>query len=139
MAEFLVNLGLDGLAPDLSVLEGRLSDLSPALNRAGEIMHASVMENFASQGRPERWGALKPDTVKRKKNDRILFGTGKLMKSITCGASKDSLVITAEVPYAQPLQLGTGSEWLHSRPFLMFQNQDVSSIASLIETYITTG
>ena len=139
MAEFLMNLGLDGLAPGLSGLSDRLSDLSPALNRAGEAMHASVMDNFASQGRPQGWEILKPETVKRKGHDRILFETGQLMDSISCRASTDSLRITADVPYALPLQYGTASAGLPARPFLIFQDGDITMLVSMIESYIATG
>ena len=139
MAEFFMNLGLDGLAPGLSGLAGRLSDLSPALNRAGEIMHGSIAENFASQGRPERWDPLKPETVKRKGHDTILLETGRLIGSISCMASADSLRISADVPYAQPIQNGTGPAGFPARPFLVFQDGDITTIVSLIESYITTG
>ena len=139
MAEFLMNLGLDGLAPGLSGLSDRLSDLSPALDRAGEIMHASIMDNFASQGRPQGWEKLKPETVERKGHDKILFETGRLMGSISCRASADSLKITADVQYAQPLQYGAGLAGLPSRPFLIFQDGDIARIVSLIESYIATG
>ncbi len=139
MAEFLMNLGLDGLAPGLSGLADRLSNLSPALDRAGEVMHTSIMTNFASQGRPQAWEILKPETVERKGHDRILFETGRLMGSILCRASEDSLRITADVPYAQPLQHGTGSAGMPARPFLIFQDGDLNTITSLIETYIVTG
>jgi len=139
MAEFLMNLGLDGLAPGLSGLADRLSDFSPALDRVGEVMRTSIMTNFASQGRPESWEPLKPETVERKGHDRILFETGRLMSSISCKAATDNLRITAEVPYAQPLQYGTGSAGLPARMFLLFQDKDIHTIASLIETYIVTG
>lgn len=139
MAEFLMNLGLDGLAPRLSGLADRLSDLSPALDRAGEIMHASIMDNFASQGRPQGWEKLKPETVERKGRDTILLETGRLMGSISCRTSVDSLRITAGVPYAQPLQYGAGLAGLPARPFLIFQGGDITTIVSLIGSYITTG
>ena len=139
MAEFLINLGLDGLAPGLSGLADRLSDLSPALDRAGEVMHVSIMDNFASQGRPQGWEVLKPDTVKRKGHDTILFESGRLMGSISCRASVDSLRITADVPYAQPIQNGGGSIGLPARPFLIFQDGDITKIVSFIESYIATG
>lgn len=139
MAEFLMKLGLDGIAPGLSGLSGRLSDLSPALVRAGEIMHASIMDNFASQGRPQGWEKLKPETVERKGHGTILFETGRLMGSVSCRASVDSLRITADVPYALPLQYGAGSTGLSARPFLMFQNGDITTLVSLIESYIATG
>jgi len=139
MAEFLINLGLDGLAPGLSGLADRLSDLSPALDRAGEVMHVSIMDNFASQGRPQSWVTLKSETVERKGHDRILFETGRLIDSISSIASADSLRITADVPYARPLQGGAGSAGLPARPFLIFQDGDINTIASLIESYIATG
>jgi phage gpG-like protein len=102
-------------------------------------MHASIMDNVASQGRPQSWEKLKPETVERKGHDRILFETGRLMGSISCRASADSLRITADVPYAQPLQFGTGSTGLPARPFLIFQDGDINTIVSLIESYITSG
>lgn len=139
MAELVMNFAIDGLAPGLSGLADRLSDLSPALSRAGELMKVSVTENFAAQGRPQRWEALKPETVERKGHDTVLSETGRLMDSISCRASVDRLSITAGVPYAQLLQYGTGSTGLPARPFLIFQDADIQAIGSVVESYIAHG
>ncbi len=137
MPEYLINLGLDGLAPGLSGLAERLSDLSPALMRAGELVYASVMDNFASQGRPKRWDPLKPETVRRKGHGMILIDTGRLIGSITWKISRDSVTVTATVPYADQQQDGSLFSGLPARPFLIIQGEDISKVVSLFESYIT--
>lgn len=139
MAELVMNFAIDGLAPGLSGLANRLSDLSPALSRAGELVKVSVTENFAAQGRPQRWETLKPETVEKKGHDTVLNETGRLMGSISCRASVDSLSITSDAPYAKMLQYGTGLAGLPARPFLILQDADIQTIGSLVESYIVHG
>jgi len=116
------------LTDELSVLSARLADLSPALDRAGALMHESVMDNFAAQGRPEAW-------TPKKTHGPILFETGRLMSSIVFSANANSLTVTAPVPYARVQQEGTPR--IPARPFLLIQQADVAAIVKVVGGYLS--
>ncbi len=66
--EFLAVARLDGRALEASLagLSGRLTDLSPAMELAGQHMLGSAHANFDAQGRPDSWQPLAPETVRKK-------------------------------------------------------------------------
>lgn len=61
----------------------RGEDLRPYLKRAGLLMMRSFDQNFRSQGRPQRWRKLAPNTIagRRKGSSRILQDSGRLRMS----------------------------------------------------------
>jgi phage gpG-like protein len=139
MAVLSAKAGLDGSSLDsvLDELSWRLSDLSPALERAGSYMLGSVLANFSAQGRPESWQPVAPETAKRKGHSLILYDTGRLMSSIFYSVWPDTLAVSAPVPYARPQQEGGG--YLPARPFLLFQDGDVDTVKRIIEAYLSGG
>lgn len=133
MGELTVGLGLqDDRLSALDALLARLGDLSPALRGAGELVVASVRENFAAQGRPVPWPPLSPETVKRKGSDTILFDTGRLISSISYAAAGTQTSITAGAPYAEFVQEA-------GRPFMLLQDEDIQALTGLIEGYLIDG
>ena len=131
MGELTLYLSLqgDGLS-GLETLLARLGDLSPALARAGELVVSSVMQNFAAQGRPERWRPLSPATVRRKGNDTILVDSGRLIDSVGYEAGRDYARVMAGAPYAGFVQEA-------GRTFLLIQDEDIPSVRGLLEDYLT--
>lgn len=131
MPELTVILDMEGrgMEQGLDALTAKLSDLSYALGAAGRHMMGSVAANFASGGRPEKWAPLKPDTIRAKGGDAPLVRTGALSGSVNFKAGPDTLVVSADVPYAWVQQ--HGADGIPPRPFLVFQPEDVDAITSL--------
>lgn len=71
-----------------------------------EEMHASVMENFRTQGAnvPGGWPPLKPATLKQKRkkglSESILQATGMLLRSIQSSATDNSAAVHTNLRYA---------------------------------------
>ena len=111
-----------------------------------KVVIPSIDRNFVQGGRPQRWEALSPSTVKRRGGDRsrILQRSGKLRRSATAMAR---WTFTRESAYAGgawprtifygPLQhTGFGDQfgsgpWTPSRPFMMIQNEDQAKIEAV--------
>lgn len=143
MREMTLALKLQGTGFEgsLAGLYSRLTDLTPVMDKAGALMLSSVADNFASQGRPERWQGLAPSTVERKGSGAILVETGRLMSSVGFSAGPDSLLVRARAPYALVQQEGghAGARLkaeIPARPFLLFQEEDVQAIKDMVEEYL---
>ena len=101
------------------------ADFSVPLDRCGIEEMRSVGANFVAQGRPDAWQALRPMTLKRRRQNgtgaQILRDTGRLMQSVTWkvsagpGSGPDgslyeltttTLDIGTNLPYAAIQQFG---------------------------------
>jgi len=138
-AAFTLQLDPACLAP-VAGLYSRLTDLGPVMDKAGTLMLSSVAENFAAQGRPEKWSPLSLSTVRGKGQAVMLYETGFLMSSIGYAAFSDRLEVTARAPYAAFQQegghAGNNGAATPARPFLLFQHDDVGAIRDMVEKYI---
>lgn len=90
----------------------RMDDLTPANREIGEIVLASVQENFAKEGRPA-WKPLSKvtiaDRIRRNKwPGKILNRSGAygLLGSVNYRATKDSVTVGTALPYATTMQFG---------------------------------
>jgi phage gpG-like protein len=95
----------------LSRLSARMKNLKPAMSVIGETVLGSIKENFLSQGRPRRWRRLSPVTIaiRRKLNKwpgRILFRSGRLMRSVNYRPESDKVTIGTKLEYAEMHQTG---------------------------------
>lgn len=90
----------------LVLLAARGRNLRPALKEIGEHMLNSTEENFAAEGRPEKWAPLSPRTKQRKKGTKILTERQRLRRSIHYAAGSRSLTWGTNVKYAAIHQLG---------------------------------
>jgi len=117
-----------------------MPDLGPVAEEIGEHMVNSVQRNFQAGGRPETW--------KTKWNDApsFLYETGALMNSIyylTEDRGGDWMIYVSSfgVPYAGLHQFGgstpTGG-YIHPRPYLVIQDEDVPWIEERVMEEILT-
>ena len=127
--------------------------LNHALKNIGETMLLSVQDNFAKQGRPQKWAGLSMMTRRMRKavgkwgdinnplDGNILQQTGKLLHSINYRLLPDGVSIgTADV--RAPLLHGGGINEkgfkVPARPFIMFQEPiDVEKVKNIIQAEIT--
>ena len=123
----------------LDEVAARCEDMSAGLKIVGEVVQTSVQRNFESGGRPGRWKALSPKTLKYKKNGRILVDKGMaggLLGSIHYEVSNDMVLIGTDKIYAAAHQFGYPPRNLAARPFLMVQDEDRVEIIAELADYL---
>lgn len=151
-----------GVRQLLEKIRQRLGNLKPAMSVIGQIVRTSVVKNFETGGRP-RW---KPSRRAVQQGGQTLVKTGRLMRSITAKAGKDSVSIGTNVIYAAIHQLGgrTGPHVIEpkrkkalrtpyglfrrvrhpgstipARPFLAVQDEDWREIKAALNDYLTNS
>lgn len=75
------------------------------MKECGGIMHDEVDENFAKQGRPDRWRGLKPSTIRNRRRHgnwpgKILQVRGRLATSFQERSDNNSAIVGSNVAYA---------------------------------------
>jgi len=126
----------------LNSVKQRMATLSTPLKASRLLMLRSIDNNFKSSGRPITWKPLALSTLRWKMkhgySSKPLIRKGLLIKSIVGKIQGDNkLIMGTVVPYAKYHQFGTRS--IPKRPFLLFQDQDIQNINSLITGYIKDG
>jgi len=69
------------------------------------IMHDEIEENFAKQGRPDRWRGLKPSTIRNRRRKgnwpgKILQVRGRLATSFQEKSDNNNAIVGSNVKYA---------------------------------------
>ncbi len=104
----------------MSHLMQRAQNPAPILEQIGDIVISGVEENFAREGRysspgawlggGQKWRALRPSTLRRRKNKgkdaKILQDTGTLAGSIAKTVTENSVIVGTNLPYAAAHQFG---------------------------------
>ena len=146
----------------------RATNLGPALNTVGQDQLASFIKNFEVSGRPNRWAPLKASTLRMwigrykqggayrtkaggltQKGHRAMAGrkplidTGALWRSVRpdqVGARKVSWAAGGgAVNYAGIHQFGAPNKHIPARPYLVFQDEDVTRHQMTLRSYILMG
>ena len=130
----------------LKQLEETGKDMSSVMRQIAGIMADAVEENFKQQGRPDRWKALKPATIKQRmregtypKDTPILERSGQLMRSITSTSDSTTASVGTIKAYAAIQQFGgmagRGKRVrIPPRPFLALDEDDLKEIMGVITT-----
>jgi len=139
-------------------------NLRPAFDQMGEHMLGSIEENFAAQGRPERWkrlsmatiwgmvrgkkghnkrtGALKVAAQRKIVGKKILTSSGRLRRSITYRAGSKSLLVGTNLIYGAIHHFGgeagrkSARVDIPARPYLVVQEEDKAAMVDIIERHI---
>lgn len=124
----------------------RLENATPAFEIIGETVVASIDRNFEEGGRPNQWEPLSQVTILDRQREnkwpgKILIRRGKaggLQGSVSFGAQRDRVIISANKVYAAVQHFGIGvrsslatrrrSPAIPARPFMMVQPEDWTSI-----------
>jgi phage virion morphogenesis protein len=94
-----------------------------ALNDCGIQLMRSVEKNFQAGGRPVKWQAPKPSTMRQKRKTRhtkTLIDSGILKNSITKEVAGNTLTVGTTVPYAKIHQFGGDIQQAARRQTLAF-------------------
>ena len=125
----------------LTKLKAKMSDLTPVMQEAGEILHESILETFDQEGRP-KWAELKKVTLAIRERHgwtgKILniHGASGLVGSINYRADKNSVKVGARKIYARALHYGIPARNLPGRPFIDYKPDDITEIKSVINRYL---
>jgi phage gpG-like protein len=142
--------GFPELQEYLDEMADRSIDAEPFMNGfVVPLMIRSAHGTFEVEGRPAPWKVLADSTVAKRRNEdsstiKALRDTGMLWQSI--GSEADGGIsetgaafaeIGTRVEYAAYHQDGT--DRIPARPFLLFQDQDISDIAEGMADWIVDG
>lgn len=137
----------------LKAMHRRGENLQPVFDEIGKLIRESVDENFQEGGRhngnpesifggSERWEEVSEKWARRKLQlggdpDNILLLDGNLVGSLDHEASKDEVVISAGMEYAERQHHGGGG--IPARPFLVIQEEDLDEILEDLSKFIVSG
>lgn len=141
-----------GAATALDLVADRAKNMAPILDSIGRVMLDSIGKNFQQEGRPQKWAAWSPKyaewrkgisaakTVRRKQaagktghgTDMKILSLNKHLKgSITAHTQGNVLHIGTNVEYAAAHQYGWPARHIPARPFLLFQESDITRIRQI--------
>ncbi len=130
----------------LQELANKTSDLKPLMKNIAGIFASAAEDNFAEEGRPDKWQDLSKVTKKlREKKGKwpgqILQVSGQLASSVNTYYDNDSAVIGSNLEYAAIHQLGgqvgrNKKVTIPARPYLKLANDDLKEIIETVQNYI---
>lgn len=144
--------GIEQVLNRFLIIESSLENLEPAMRASGVYMLGSIERNFKAQGRPAKWQALAPSTLrgrrkgKGKGGPQILVNDGLLKGSVTTPdamqVSSGSMSIgtnkvqAARMHFGYPGGEGRGRSKTPARPFLLFQTEDADAIENIFNRHL---
>ena len=128
----------------LSGILKRIGNPGPAMKILGAIVRTSIVRNFEKGGRPEKWQALSPETLKKKKGTAILREQDGLMGSVNYKPFNDKVVISANKIYAAIHHFGgkagRGKKvTIPALPYMMVQDEDWVEMKAALGDFIVRG
>jgi phage virion morphogenesis protein len=124
----------------------RCEDMKPLMRNIAGIMADSTEQNFANEGRPDKWQELSEKTIKKRKKTghwpgKILQVEGQLAASISTQYDRESAVIGSNLAYARIHQLGgqagkNKSVEIPARPYLNLSESEFEEIIYSVQKYI---
>lgn len=128
----------------LQELANKTSDLKPLMKNIAGIFASAAEDNFAEEGRPDKWIDLSEVTKKQRKKigkspGQILQVTGQLASSVNTYYDEDSAIIESNLAYAAIHQLGgqagkNKKVTILARPYLKLTDDDLEEIIKYIKT-----
>ena len=132
----------------LQEIAKKSSNLRPLMKNIAGIFASATEDNFAEEGRPDKWIDLSEVTKKQRKKigkypGQILQVTGQLASSVNTYYDEDSAIIGSNLAYAAIHQLGgqagkNKKVTIPARPYLKVTDDDLKEIMESVETYIQT-
>src|SRR5574344_722485 len=124
----------------------KCENLKPLMKNIAGIMADSTEENFAQEGRPEKWQELAESTIKKRTKTghypgKILQVAGQLATSIPTYYDNESAIIGSNLAYAAIHQLGGQAgkgkkTTIPARPYLNLNNHNFNQIIQVIKQEI---
>lgn len=122
-------------------------DLRPLMKNIAGIFADSTEDNFAEEGRPDKWVELSEVTKNLRKEinkypGQILQVTGQLASSVNTYYDNDSAIIGSNLAYAAIHQLGGDAGRnrkvkIPARPYINLVEDDYDEILHEIEEHLT--
>ena len=147
MANNPIEIKIDNQEVNQRLLElaHRGENLRPLMKNIAGVFAYSTEENFANEGRPDKWLDLSERTKKHRKKSghwpgQILQVSGQLASSISTYYDDESAIIGSNLDYAAIHQLGgqTGKNnavSILARPYLNLTNEDFEEVKLSIDKY----
>ena len=137
----------DDLTKALNKLSKRSSDLTSVMEDISILMQYSVEENFAEEGRPEKWSDLAEITMSQRAKQgkwpgKILqVSQAGLAASISTVSDSESAAIGSNKDYAAIHQFGgmagrNKKVKIPARPYIEFPEEDLEEIIETIYDYL---
>jgi phage gpG-like protein len=152
----------DDLADEFAQAGDRAGDPAPALDAFVNVMQASILANFAAEGRPAAWEPTRfplPGHVATLHNEGTLIASAKALRDgndviLTAGGNGQPPAKAPALQYGAQLhnkrRMGTGRfvtrrSWkntyryggsLPPRPYLLFQQDDLDFFGDKLPSYI---
>ena len=128
----------------LSGILKRIGNPGPAMKILGAIARTSIVRNFEKGGRPTKWTALSPETLKTKKGTAILRETDGLKEAVNYKPFNDKVVVSADKVYAAIHHFGGKAGrgrkvTIPARPYMMVQDEDWVEMKAALNEYIIRG
>ena len=148
MANNPIEIKIDNQEVNQRLLElaQRGENLRPLMKNIAGIFAYSTEENFANEGRPDKWLDLSERTKKQRKKTghwpgQILQVSGQLASSISTYYDGESAIIGSNLDYAAIHQLGgqagkNNSVSIPERPYLKLVDEDFENILEVIKNFI---
>ena len=124
-------------------------DLRPLMKNIAGIFASSTEDNFAEEGRPDKWVDLSEVTKNLRKEINkypgpILQVTGQLATSVNTHYDNDSAVIGSNLAHAAIHQLGGDAGRnrkvkIPARPYLKLTDEDYAEIFDKVEKHLNTN
>ena len=122
-------------------------DLRPLMKNIAGIFADSTEDNFAEEGRPDKWVELSEVTKNLRKEinkypGQILQVTGQLASSVNTYYDNDSAIIGSNLAYAAIHQLGgqagrNKKVTIPARPYIKLVEDDYDEIMHEIEEHLS--
>ena len=122
-------------------------NLRPLMKNIAGVLAYSTEENFANEGRPDKWLDLSERTKKQRKKTghwpgQILQVSGQLASSINTYYDDESAVIGSNLDYAAIHQLGgqagkNKSVSIPARPYLLLTDENLEEILEATEGFFS--
>ena len=148
MANNPIEIKIDNQEVNQRLLElaQRGENLRPLMKNIAGVFAYPTEENFANEGRPDKWLDLSERTKKQRKKTghwpgQILQVTGQLASSINTYYDDESAIIGSNLDYAAIHQLGgqTGKNKavsIPARPYLKLSDDDFVEILDISTSFL---
>ena len=130
----------------LQEIAKKSSNLRPLMKNIAGIFASATEDNFAEEGRPDKWIDLSEVTKKQRKKigkypGQILQVTGQLASSVNTYYDDDSAIIGSNLAYAAIHQLGgkagrNKKVSIPKRPYLKLTNYNIEELIINIKKYL---
>ena len=130
----------------LQEIAKKSSNLRPLMKNIAGIFASATEDNFAEQGRPDKWVDLSEVTKKQRKKigkypGQILQVSGQLASSVNTYYDEDSAIIGSNLAYAAIHQLGgqagkNKKVTIPARPYLKLTDEDLEEVLTATERHL---